>query len=289
MTTITADNESFCRTFHPTLAGCEAVTVHEDIGQPSVWLVSCTAKLRHTHAGGREIHRFPRFECPPSYPLGLSFPSQEDPISHRINLRRMLTANDRELIMHTFVGSVGVRLFIAGWVVVLFHDRKSMEMCWARGVPDTVGGRRLGYEVVDLCPSSLPVGYGTPISSHPHDFTSSHGCLGLRLLMPTGETVITTTTHAFVKLNLAGSSIWRRAASWYLSAKDALSRFYGIRSTTRTPAVVESRSSLRRTSLGTEVWLAGTDQMVRKKTIRRSAKWRIKPQFKDLQPSLFYL
>ncbi|KAI9807753.1 MAG: hypothetical protein M1826_004454 [Phylliscum demangeonii] len=83
--------------------------------------------------------------------------------------------------------------------------------------------------------------------------------------MPGGESVITTTTHAFVKL-VSPNQSWlrRRVADWILRAMESLAGSKGLRIQAGTPAVVEARAGLGGTNspVGTVVWLAGTDRKV---------------------------
>ena len=96
----------------------------------------------------------------------------------------------------------------------------------------------------------------------PDEFLTNHGCLGLRLRMPNGQEVITTTTHAFVKCVSSSSAMKLRVSEWYLSVRSALASFSPIRNNFGAPAIGESRQRGVNNSLKTIVWLAGIDRKI---------------------------
>ena len=49
--------------------------------------------------------------------------NQHDWIRRRVNARLMLTAHDMNAIRTMFPSSIGVRILIAGWAVVLFASK----------------------------------------------------------------------------------------------------------------------------------------------------------------------
>ena len=261
---VTPENERWIRSFHPSLERYESVHVHEDVDGLSIWLVpiSIEPKLFHTHAGGREIHYFPWHETAPIYPP--IYPFREDPLTHRINCRRLLNPHDLSILRDIYPEAIGVRILITGFIIFLFKTRRSMEACWRYGVFDTIGGRRVGYDVADFCGTSTAVSYGHSITDRPGEISQNQGCLGLRLRLSSGEEVITTTTHAFVKdarLGLLGLRC--RIAEWYISIRDSLVSLRPVKCQPAVPATVETRSGSSRSPLDKEIWLAGTNQKVR--------------------------
>ncbi|KAI9781204.1 MAG: hypothetical protein M1816_002464 [Peltula sp. TS41687] len=260
--TVTAENESLLRSYHRSLRGCDRVYVQEEPGAPSVWLVPVLENIRlfDTHVGGREVHLLPRFELPPPGP---GLPLLNDPIPRRINCRRMLNLEDLRIIRKTFPNSVGVRVLIAGYIIVLFENRKAMEACWQHGVVESIGCQNIGYDIADFrTTSAVAVGCGYAVADRPDEFGQSLGCLGLRLRLPGGKEVITTTTHAFVRLGKRRSSLWLQAAEWYLRLRSSLERFRPIKTELAVPAVAEARDRTGNTPLGKEVWLAGTNRKI---------------------------
>jgi hypothetical protein len=71
---------------------------------------------------------------------------RDDPVLP-ISCRRILKMNDLRTIRDYFPGSVGVRVLVGGFVLILFEDQKSMKRCWEMGAPESIGGQRPGYLV----------------------------------------------------------------------------------------------------------------------------------------------
>jgi hypothetical protein len=213
----TDENAALIRSFHRSLEGSSSVWMCHDRNRPSVWLVPevNSVRLFDTHAGGLMIHYMPRVYKPVPW----TCPYIQDPIARKINPRRFLTAEDIRSIRNIFPSSIGVRVLISGWVVIHFEDVKTMESAWESGFPDTVGALRVGCMVTRFVPS-FPVGYGHAINSDARG--GEEGCLGLRLTLPSGQEVITTTMHAFVKLMNSKNSFRLRISEWYLKLRNAL-------------------------------------------------------------------
>jgi hypothetical protein len=199
------------------------------------------------------IHYMPRVFTPVPW----TCPYILDPIARKINPRRFLTAEDISNIRIAFPESIGVRILISGWVVIHFVDVKTMKSAWGRGFPDTVGALRVGCMVPRFVPS-YAVGNGHAVNN---DSGGGEGCLGLKLTLPSGQEVIATTTHAFVKLSGQNHPFRLKISEWYLKLKNALR-------TSKTPnpsftAIGTSTSSEERNSpLGKRVWLAGRNTRV---------------------------
>ncbi|KAK2810197.1 hypothetical protein FQN50_003167 [Emmonsiellopsis sp. PD_5] len=252
--------EQIVRTLHRSLARCESVFVYESHGDV-VWLVpdSDDLNLPDTHAAGREIHVLPYFEIqPPS----VTTPFYESPITRRINCRRFLRPDDIEAIREFFPGSIGIRILMTGYAVVLFRTFDAMQAAWRTKVIEELGGLRVGYDIAQGHLSSATTASGSAISEHPKALRTS-ACLGLRLRMPNGDDVITTVTHQFVKCIEHPSiinAITSRCEHLYMSIRSAVQKFRSGRSLSIVPATVESYVGVGNTSVGAEVWLAGTDQ-----------------------------
>lgn len=263
-TAVTVENEQLVRSFHRSLEHCESVSVHEDVDGRMVWLVNVedAPKVVDTHAGNREIHFWPVIQMAPPYPRTSML---EDPIPRVINCRRMLRPEDLDAIRRCFPGSVGVRVIIAGWVVVLFRDKTSLRACWNQvpSPPVTVGARRLSYQIVDHRPTFVKVGYGYPVSEQSDGHAQAS--LGLRLRMADGRETITTTTHAFVRLARGGlPPLWRSVTDWYLRIRGSLANCRLLKLLSAIPAIGEMRLGRENTPLGKKIWLAGTGLEVRR-------------------------
>lgn len=152
----------------------------------------------------------PSSEVPP-FNLPISRP---DPLTRRINSRRLLRSEDLRRISTYFPGSVGVRVLICNFVIISFNSQRAMHVCWGLGEVETVGGLRVRYSLLDyeltshpvIGPNQLAVGTGHSVADRA-DTIESQECLGLRLRLPSGQETITVTTHAFVQYSVTKSPI----------------------------------------------------------------------------------
>lgn len=233
-----------------------------------IWVIPAydnTIRLHDSHAGAREIHLMPSSEVPP-FNLPISRP---DPLTRRINSRRLLRSEDLRQISTYFPGSVGVRVLICNFVFILFNSQRAMQVCWGLGEVETVGGLRVRYSMLDYELTSQPViGPNQPAVGTGHsvaeraDTIESQGCLGLRLRMPSGQETITVTTHAFVQYSVTKSPIRLRLSEWYLAARTALTSFKAVKRDPEAPAIVETCQQRGNTPLGKVVYLASTSRRV---------------------------
>jgi hypothetical protein len=110
-----------------------------------IWVVS-RFHVTHvdTHAGGREIHVFPQFQT--RQMLYTNFgPFRDYPTSRVINARRFLKESDLKSLRMAFPTSVGVRVSISGFIVVLFNNQKDIERSWDQGQIREFGTLCVGY------------------------------------------------------------------------------------------------------------------------------------------------
>jgi hypothetical protein len=258
-TKVTSTNESMIRSYHRSLSEAETVHISEGLNGSCVWLVTLTTKFKvwDTQAGGLDIHVLPKFQVP--HPLYSSF--MEDPVPRRINPRRMLPPNDLRIIRRIFPLATGIRILIAGFAIVLFSTKGDLEKSLAARTPNELGLLRLGHAVVSYNATSYPVEHGYPVAEYPSCYDSL-GCLGLRLEFPSGQNVITTTTHAFVRLAKPKGPFILRLSDWYVRVRRALANFSPLKINYEVPAVGGVRENLENTPIGKTVWLAGTDQKV---------------------------
>ncbi|KAL1969233.1 hypothetical protein VTN77DRAFT_487 [Rasamsonia byssochlamydoides] len=84
-----------------------------------------------------------------------------------------------------FPTSVGARVFISGFIVVLFNRQKDIEESWKNGLVTEFGCLRLGYDIVTHEPTINGISSGTPIAPVPNELSSS-AALGLKLRLPGG-------------------------------------------------------------------------------------------------------
>ena len=146
---VTPENEVAIRTLHRTLGACKHVEVHQDYHGKELWVIPAydnTIRLHDTHAGAREIHMLPSSEVPP-FNLPISRP---DSITRRTNSRRLLRSEYLCRISIHFPGSVGVRVLICNFIIILFDSQRVMQVCWRLGEVETVGGLRVRYSITSL-------------------------------------------------------------------------------------------------------------------------------------------
>lgn len=256
---VTPGNEIMVRTLHRSLQDCGEVFVHEQSGK-TMWLVSPTnnsTPLRDTHAAGREIHIFPKFELPPP-----DCRFREDPVCRAIYCRGLLSDEDVRIIREYFPGSVGARVLICGFLVILFDHKKALKKSWEQGVVNYVGSLAVKYAIRDYM-TACDVISSRHASMNRPDGLGENSCLGLRLRLENGIEAITTATHSFVRFPTGPSATRARLLGWTGSVCSALARFCLIRTTKSKPALAQRQRRRCNTSVGVEVWMDETSDKVR--------------------------
>lgn len=229
----------------------EEVFVHEGSGLP-IWIVDDVnnfSKDQNTYAEDREIHLLPE-----SHTVLLHLPFREDPIARLINCRRLLSNKHLPIIRDYFPGSSGGWILICGFVYTLFPNKHNLKHCLAKGVVPSIGGQRARYLVREYRSTAPTVQSGQALSNKPEDF-GTHGCLGLRLRLQSGQEVTTTTIHAFVRLCVNPTPLRIKLAEYYIAIRNKLASFRKGSE----PAIAETRKRRGNSPLSTVVWLAGTD------------------------------
>lgn len=205
ITEVDRSNEPFVRSFHPSLEFQDHVYVFQDLDGQCVWAVQVelTDQLPATHAAGRPIHLLPPFSKLPKCTWADSaITPAGDPVRRTINLRRMLNPDELDKARALFPEAVRERVLIFEWIVVLFRCYADLQSRWYRMKPSTFGDRLVGFEVLHHTPmtAAKDFTYGTVVARASHVETGPAGCLGLAIMLPSGENAITTATHCFVKL-----------------------------------------------------------------------------------------
>ncbi|KAK2803347.1 hypothetical protein FQN50_007006 [Emmonsiellopsis sp. PD_5] len=258
---VTPQNEALIRTYHPVFAEAPMVYALTELSGKVIWMVFIVEELRlsHTHAAGREIHIGPEIYYTPD-PLQHLIP-RPILIPRMIYPRRMLTDLDISTLLSFYPDSVGIRIYITGFAVVLFRNTTAMKNAWKAGNPCDIGGLDVVYDTVNTKAAAVTVQSGRDISAKP-GFFSSYGCLGLRIKGQSGTEAVTAVTHAFVKLPKKG---WMssKLADWLLKAKEKLSIFKTLKAGGVMPGEVESRDNLSgNLPLGKSVYIAGEAEKV---------------------------
>lgn len=71
------------------------------------------------------------------------------------------------LTWNTFPGSVGAQVLFSGCIAVLFADRKAINDCWKKGMPDEIGELRAGYRTRQLETMADVVESGHAVNTNP--------------------------------------------------------------------------------------------------------------------------
>jgi hypothetical protein len=125
-----------------------------------------------------------------------------------------------------FPSAVGVRVFISGFIVVLFKTRADIEKSWLEDGPaGEFGYLRLRYDIIEDEPTQKVLSRGARIAAKPDC------ALGVKIRFPSGQEAITVPTHAFVALRSIRTSPMLRVANWYAQIKRKLARFAPVKET----------------------------------------------------------
>jgi hypothetical protein len=153
-----------------------------------------------------------------------------------------------QLLRMAFPTSVGVRVFISGFIVVLFNNQKDIERSWDEGQIREFGALRVGYDIAVHEPT---ISTGAVIANEPNKFEQS-AAIGLKLRLPGGLECLTVPTHAFVKLYQAKCRPLLRFAEWIAKSKEALRRFAPVRTDSGTPATGIAKQPFTNSSLSSD-------------------------------------
>ncbi|KGO74630.1 hypothetical protein PITC_002750 [Penicillium italicum] len=252
----TPENEQLIRTHHPALRLHDLVYVSHPQYGPEVWLVK--GACGDIEAGGRPLHPYPEDRLN-LQPLGRVLtprsPWKEDYLfQNSINPRKLLSAEKIDALRELFPAAVGARIFVSGFLVVLFNSLHDIQAVYERDWIMEVGGLQVVYDKYRLEPSADAVTSGMEVCEKPESLYGQ-GCLGLRIRMADGKEAITTVTHGFVR-NPQRSRMTMMFSEWVLRAKSALLRFRRPPSQSETCAVGVVRNSNKNSPIGKEVWLA---------------------------------
>lgn len=221
-----AGDEQLIRTHHRSLAPCPFVYEATETDGKRIWVVSIppTVPIYDTHAGEREIHVYPEYLLPQLSQVYNG--SRSDPLRRQINPRRFLTASDLHLLRRFFPLSIGVRVLISGFIIVLFRHRKSMKASWLEGCVPSFGLLRLGYDIAVHYPTETGAEGGNAVAE-----SNESNCivpLGLKLKFLDDSHGITVPTHAFVDVKNPRSRE-PPPTSWLSRTKSVFSRSAAIR------------------------------------------------------------
>jgi hypothetical protein len=188
---------------------------------------------------------------------------QSDPIPAILNPRKFLSRHHLHLLREMFPTSLGARVFISGFIVILFKSRADIENSWLQDGPaSTFGTLRLRYDILEDTPTRTMVSKGAAIAARP-DCVEAYAALGLKIRFPGGQEAITVPTHAFITLRYIRSAPLLRIADWYGHIKMRLARYSPIKSGLSMRAIGSARRHpMGNSPLGQQVFLAGDSKQV---------------------------
>lgn len=193
---VNESNEALIRTHHPDLGQIAFVYRAQELRGTIIWVVYPGKGMQTipTHVAAREVHLAPISKAPTEISMYLR--NVPDPIPEVINPRRFLLREDLELLWTLYPLSIGVRVYIAGWIVLLYQTEGDIGKDWMRGLGAEFGGIRVGYQVSEHLPSHVETRSGFAISDKPDNIESA-AALGLKIEGSEIGVAITVPTHAF--------------------------------------------------------------------------------------------
>ncbi|KAJ6111557.1 hypothetical protein N7523_007618 [Penicillium sp. IBT 18751x] len=245
--------ERLLRTHHRSLAPC-AFVFQTEVNEKTIWVVSIgpDAPMYDRQAGGREIHFRPEYLLPQISQMCSG--SRQDPLQGAINPRKFLPAAYLESLRRFFPAAIGARVFVAGFLVVLFRNRKDVEASWLEGCVPSFGLLRLGYDVAVHYPAETSPGSEVAITGSPESFDPAVS-LGLKVEFTDGSQGICVPTHAFVDVNKPKENLTPKRTSLLKKTKATFSiaTAMKVKESLKVGATVDS-------SLGKSVWLGQPKQ-----------------------------
>jgi hypothetical protein len=257
----TPENERLVRTYHPALRLHDPVYVSQPLYGPEIWLVK--GACEDTEAAGRPLHPYPedRLNLIPYGIMTPRSPWRENYLfKESINPRKLLSPDMIDSLRELFPAAVGARIFVSGFLVVLYKSLRDIQAVYDEDWIREVGGLPTKYDEYKLEASADTVISGMEVSERPESLLGQ-GCLGLRIRMADGREAITTVTHGFVR-NRQRSRMTNIFSEWMLRAKSALQRFRRPPPQSDTCAIGVLRGSDKNSPMGKEIWLTTEKQRV---------------------------
>ncbi|KAJ5944107.1 hypothetical protein N7516_004275 [Penicillium verrucosum] len=241
---VTNANQQLIRTHHPSLSHLHLV-----------WMV------QESKDKGLEIHVQPWGHVERTTVVWPKL--QPDPLNNILNPRKFLSQDDLHLLREMFPCALGIRVFISGFIVILFKSRSDIEYSWLHdGFSDSFGCLRLRYDILQDEPTRNVIPRGAAITTRP-DCIDGYAALGLKLRFPSGQEAITVPTHAFVTLRSMLPMPLLCVSDWYQKIKTKMALYLPIRRNSSIPAVGTARHQAAGNSpLGKNVFLVGESQHI---------------------------
>ncbi|KAK2781397.1 hypothetical protein FQN53_000588 [Emmonsiellopsis sp. PD_33] len=258
-TNVNTQNESLLRTYHPSLASVPIVWVIESPFGPAIWAVSIATS--DVEVAGRDVHLIPcGHRSDITIPTPYSSLAIERLFTREINPRKILTARDLDSLRELFPRAVGAQVLIAGFIVILFRNMGDLRNTEARGRPHEIGGLIALLDVAGFDLTDDPICSDVSLGDSPAGGDRA-ACLGIKLKLPGGQTVLTTVTHTFIKTP-ALPALFYRIADWLIYAKEQLSRYCTLQSDREGPmyGMFQERSS--NSPIGRTVWMLNAKEKI---------------------------
>jgi len=295
--TVDPSNRQFLRTHHRSLRDFPVVMIMTRLGHKAIWLVDPFKgiNVQDTHIGGLELQIAP--SSFPAHSMMHTYSQMpdiiDDPILRIINSRRILLDSDLLEIQRIWPLAVGARVFVSGFLVILFPDTKALNKTAHGRCPESFGNLRIHYDVFEIettlksteRPASsssspgpnLPLNVATALtdetdtiirnlpfraalSSIPNDGDAGYSFVGLRLRLLNGDEVLTAITHGFVNYRKMSAKIDNRTLSEiYKLIKIKLSTLNPVKLLQPQPSKVMARQKLANSPIGVKVFQSDTN------------------------------
>ncbi|KAJ5112211.1 hypothetical protein N7532_000256 [Penicillium argentinense] len=254
-------NERLLRTYHRSLSKSDVVLLVSSPFGDRFWSVSRDAA--DIKVGGLFIHITPLGYYPTTQLLKAPrtfFPQLT--IDGYINPRKFLTDADLHSLQALFPESVGARIFISGFLCILFPTVTTLKRANCLEFPPEIGGLPVLLDIADFTLTAQDVESGAALAD---EEAKSTACLGLKIRLPDGTTALTTVTHAFIP-NPSRCKFNLRIADWITRAINALSQFRNPLLGHEAPAFGKTHQSRTDDIIGKELRLFTTNAAIGKIT-----------------------
>ena len=157
------------RTHHPSLGSLNNVHLFEEEPNHNLILWVDVEGNDHdigTHAGGIGIHIIPS-SYPPK-PVQPWTKWQPVPLSVTLNPRKFLARNHLHRLREMLPTSLGVRMFVSGYLVILFKNRAAIEDSLQHdGVLESFGNLRICYDILDKISTKNDISHNLSLVTNP--------------------------------------------------------------------------------------------------------------------------
>lgn len=157
ITHISNRNEALVRTHHPELFYLQDVWVSESIFGRPIWVPA-----KEVEAAGR-----PSIFCPADHPKYLphGIIPPRNPSIFEINPRRFPIRHDLDTLRMPFPQAVGIEIWVAGYVIILFDKMSDVKDAYNRIWPLELAGLRVYFDIACYECTAVPIEHGIGIGA----------------------------------------------------------------------------------------------------------------------------